>query len=93
MKLANTCEEYVLNELEKARNDVIELAEIGEKLVHIAKTQDALLRIIAKRMKIRKATDGSRIVSTDLIFEEFDKEDFEQVERLLSKISKEEEAA
>ena len=92
MKFANTCEEYVLNELEKARNDVIELAEIGEKLVHIAKAQDALLRIIAKRMKIRKATDGSRIVSTDLIFEEFDKEDFEQVERLLAKISKEEDA-
>ena len=93
MKFANTCEEYVLNELEKARNDVIELAEIGEKLVHIAQAQDALLRIIAKRMKIRKATDGSRIVSTDLIFEEFDKEDFEQVERLLTKISKEENAA
>ena len=90
MKFANTCEEYVLNELEKAKADVVELAEIGEKLVHIAKTQDALLRIIAKRMKIRSATDGSRIVSTDLIFEEFDREDFEQVERLLSKISKEE---
>ena len=92
MSNIKTCEEYVLNELEKARNDVVELAEIGEKLVHIAKAQDALLRIIAKRMKIRKATDGSRIVSTDLIFEEFDKEDFEQVERLLSKISKEEDA-
>ena len=92
MREIKTCEEYVLNELERARNDVVELAEIGEKLVHIAKAQDALLRIIAKRMKIRKATDGSRIVSTDLIFEEFEKEDFEQVERLLAKITREEEA-
>ena len=93
MKEIKTCEEYVLNELERAKADVVELAEIGEKLVHIAKAQDALLRIVAKRMKIRAATDGSRIVSTDLIFEEYDREDFEQVERLLSKISKEEEKA
>ena len=93
MKEIRTCEAYVLNELKRARNDVIELTEIGEKLVRIAKAQDALLHIIAKRMKIRAATDGSRIISTDLIFEEFDREDFEQVERMLAKASKEGEDA
>ena len=75
----NTCEEYVLNQLAVAR-DVIELDdEIISKLKGTIDFQLKICGILKENLEVRKTSDGKEVISMDLIFEEFDKADFDLI--------------
>ena len=91
MKEAKTFEEYIINELKEAKENV----KTGVRLLKMAMTvldaKNALLEIFLGRLKVRVLSDGTRVINMDPVFSSFDKEAFEALEVLLKPEEEEEE--
>ena len=75
----NTCEEYVLNELAEAREEIKLDNDIIRMMKDIISFQHKICGILKENLEVRKTSDGKEVISMDLIFEEFDKADFDLI--------------
>ena len=76
MDTAKTCEEYVLAELEKKREQVKRLTEACKSYVEVMNDVNRFLDIMKERLNLHKAADGKEIITMGYIFEEYDPDDF-----------------
>ena len=90
MKDAKTFEEYILNELKDAKENV----KTGVRLLKMAMTvldaKNALLDVFRERLEIRTLPDGTRVIAMSPVFSTFDRDEFELLEEFL-KLGEEEE--
>ena len=75
----NTCEEYVLNELAEAREEIKLDNDIIRMMKDIISFQHKICGILKENLEVRKTSDGKEVISMDLICEEFDKADFDLI--------------
>ena len=75
----NTCEEYVLNELAEAREEIKLDNDIIRMMKDIISFQHKICGILKETLEVRKTSDGKEVISMDLIFEEFDKAGFDLI--------------
>ena len=75
----NTCEEYVLNELAEAREEIKLDNDIIRMMKDIISFQLKICGILKENLEVRKTSDGKEVISMDLIFEEFDKAVFDLI--------------
>ena len=83
MKEIKTCEEYVLAELEEKRAQVIRLTEACKEYLEVMKGIDRCFDVLKRFLKMRRASDGKRLIDMDLIFEEYKPEEFQLLKEML----------
>ena len=76
MKEISTCEEYVLAELEKKREQVKRLTEACKSYMQVMDDVNRFLDIMKERLNLHKAADGKEIITMGYIFEEYEPDEF-----------------
>ena len=76
MKEIKTCEEYVLNELEEKKAQVKRMAETCKDFMDVMETVDGFLDVLKRFLKLRRSADGNRVIDMNLIFEQYEPEEF-----------------
>ena len=78
-----TCEEYVLKELEEAKEKILDLT--GDRVDLCCRLQEvhAFLDVLKKYMFVAEGAGGRRYIEMKYVFEDFEKEDFETLEEML----------
>lgn len=79
MKTPKTCEQYILNELNKAKEKV----EIQKSMLHRAsellKETGERIDILKKYAKVHKRDNGKSAIIFEYVFEEYNKEDYDKI--------------
>ena len=83
MKEIKTCEEYVLAELEEKKAQVIRLTEACKEYLEVMKGVDSCFDVLKRFLKMRRASDGKRLIDMDLVFEEYKPEEFQMLKEML----------
>ena len=78
-----TCEEYVLQELEAVQGKIAELKKDREKLQNSFDVLFEFLTVLKKYIFIADGSNGRRYIEMRYVFEDFDFNDFEVLERIL----------
>ena len=78
-----TCEEYVLQELEAVQGKIVELKKDREKLQNSFDVLFEFLTVLKKYIFIADGSNGRRYIEMRYVFEDYDFEDFEVLERIL----------
>ena len=78
-----TCEEYVLQELEAVQGKIAELKKDKEKLENGFDVLFEFLTVLKKYIFIADGANGRRYIEMRYVFEDFDFNDFEVLERIL----------
>ncbi len=78
-----TCEEYVLQELEAVQGKIAELKKDREKLQNSFDVLFEFLTVLKKYIFIADGSNGRRYIEMRYVFEDYDFEDFEVLERIL----------
>ena len=78
-----TCEEYVLQELEAVQGKIAELKKDREKLENGFDVLFVFLTVLKKYIFIAEGSNGRRYIEMRYVFEDYDFEDFEVLERIL----------
>ena len=82
METAKTCEEYVLFELEKKREQVKRLTEACRNYIEVMDDVNTFLDIMKKHLNLHRAADGKEIITMGYIFEDYDPDDFKLLKEL-----------
>ena len=82
MDKAKTCEEYVLAELEKKREQVKRLTEACKNYVEVMDDVNKFLDIMKQHLNLHKAADGKEIITMGYIFEEYEPDEFKLLKDL-----------
>lgn len=72
-----TCEEYVLQELEKAKAKICELEKENAVFLLARKVFTDYLCVLKKYMHEGESTSGQRYIYMNYVFDEHEREDFE----------------
>ena len=87
-----TCEEYVLNQLSLAEEEVYslrkELTEIKDRLRGVIKSYNELEELIYKLVNVSETAGEGLYLCFNGIFEKYDRDDFEKITRLIPYILK-----
>ena len=83
MEKAKTCEEFVLNELAEARQNVKTGAELVKIALAVLDCKNAILGIIRDKLELRTLSDGTRVIGMKPVFNTFDEEKFSVLEDFL----------
>ena len=83
MEKAKTCEEFVLNELAEARQNVKTGAELLRKALAVLDCKNAILGIIRDKLELRTLPDGTQVIGMKPVFSNFDEEEFSVLEDFL----------
>lgn len=79
MKTPKTCEQYVLNELNKEKEKV----EIQRSMLHLVagllKETDECTDILKKYAKVHRRDNGKSAIIFEYVFEEYNKEDYDKI--------------
>ena len=78
-----TCEEYVLRELEKAKEKITFLKEKNEILLSGGSIFLDFLHVLKKYMFIAEGSTGKRYIEMKYVFEDYEEKDFETLETML----------
>ena len=78
-----TCEEYVLRELEKAKEKITFLKEKNEILLSGGSIFLDFLHVLKKYMFIADGSTGKRYIEMKYVFEQYETEDFELLQAVL----------
>ena len=85
-----TCEEYVLQELETAKEKICELQAENADLLKGGKLFLDFLQVLKKYMFIADGSTGKRYIEMKYVFEEYEEKDFEILEAMLMALEEEE---
>ena len=91
MKEINTCEEYVLTELEEKKVQVQKLTEVCKEYLEVMKNVDKCFDVLKKFLTIRKASGGGELISMDYIFEMYKPDEFKLLKEMFDLKVEEEE--
>ncbi len=91
MEKAKTCEEYILNELKEARENVKTGVLLLKTAMAMLDRKNALLEIFRSRLEVRALPDGTHVIDMDPVFSTFDEDEFEVLEEFLKPGDEEEE--
>ena len=91
MEKAKTIEEYILNELKEARENVKASVLLLKTAMAVLDRKNALLEIFRSRLEIRTLPDGTRVIGMSPVFGTFDRAEFELLEEFLKPGEEEEE--
>ena len=91
MKEINTCEEYVLAELEEKKVQVQKLTEVCKEYLEVMKNVDKCFDVLKMFLTIRKASGGGEAISMDFVFETYKPDEFKLLKEMFDlKIEEEE---
>ncbi len=90
MKETKTFEEYILNELKDAQENVKTGVRLLKMAMAVLDAKNALLDVFRERLEIRTLPDGTRVIGMSPVFSTFDEDEFEVLEEFL-KLGEEEE--
>ena len=82
MKEFNTCEEYVLAELEEKKAQVQKLTEACKEALEVMKNVDAFIDVLRNFLVIHKASCGGEVISMDYIFEAYRPKEFKLLKEM-----------
>ena len=91
MKEAKTFEEYILNELKDAKENVKTGVRLLKMAMAVLDHKNALLEIFRSRLEVRPLPDGTRVIAMSPVFNMFDEKEFRALERFLNPEGEEEE--
>ena len=83
MKKTKTCEEYILNVLAEAKEEIELDNEIIDKQFKIISHLMDVFEVLKKYMENRDTSAGKKLISMNYIFEEFDPADYRLVRDFL----------
>ena len=83
MKKAKTFEEYILNELKEARENVKTGVLLLKTAMAVLDYKNALLGIFRDKLELRTLPDGTRVIGMKPVFNTFDEEEFNMLEDFL----------
>ena len=83
MKEAKTFEEYILNELKDAKENVKTGVRLLKMAMAVLDRKNALLEIFRSRLEVRTLPDGTRVIGMSPVFSTFDRAEFELLEEFL----------
>lgn len=78
-----TCDEYVVAELIKTKENCARMLDDNIRLATEIAENLHSLAVLNKYLKLRHGTDGDWYITADLIFENYNKEDFDRICKLL----------
>ncbi len=78
-----TCEEYVLQELEASKEKIQEMEKNKERLENGLEVLFEFLTVLKKYIFIADGSNGRRYIEMRYVFEDYDFQDFEVLERIL----------
>ena len=90
MKEAKTFEEYILNELKDAKENVKTGVRLLKMAMAVLDAKNALLDVFRERLEKRTLPDGTQVIDMSPVFSSFDRDEFELLEEFL-KLGEEEE--
>ena len=91
MKEAKTFEEYILNELKDAKENVKTGVLLLKMTMAMLNARNDLLDIFRERLEKRTLPDGTRVIAMSPVFGTFDRAEFEFLEEFLKPGEEEEE--
>ena len=91
MKEYNTCEEYVLAELEEKKTQVQKLTEVCKEYLEVMKNVDACFDVLKKFLTIREASCGGEVISMEYVFETYKPDEFKLLKEMFDLKVEEEE--
>ena len=91
MKEPKTFEEYILNELKEARENVKTGVRVLKMAMTVLDAKNALLDVFRERLEKRTLPDGTHVIDMDPVFSTFDRAEFEVLEEFLKPGEEEEE--
>ncbi len=90
MREFRTCEEYVLNELAEAKEQLKEWEESCKSNLLMMDEIHTLIEIMKKLLSIHKAMDGKELITMGYIFEDYDPDEFRFLKSFFKLQAKEE---
>ena len=91
MEKAKTFEEYILNELKDAKENVKTGVRLLKMAMAVLDHKNAFLEIFRSRLEVRALPDGTRVIGMSPVFGTFDRAEFELLEEFLKPGEEEEE--
>ena len=81
-----TCEEYVLDRLERAENDVealqVDVMYKDEKIEELEEELTELKSFIRNHTSVRELDDGTRYINFESVWEKFEEDEFVYIENI-----------
>ena len=74
-----TCEEYVLHELEEAKEKIRKLTEKNERLLDEVERYIDYFHVLKKYMHVEEGSTGLQYITMNYVFKEYEPEDFESL--------------
>ena len=82
MKEFNTCEEYVLHELEEKKEQVKKLSDACKAYREIFEATEGFISVLKKFLTIRKASGGGEVISMNCVFEKYEPNEFKLLKEM-----------
>lgn len=79
MKTPKTCEQYVLNELAKAKGEVKVLKNVFNLATKHLEEAEERMDILKKYAKVHRRDNGKSAIIFEYVFEEYNKEDYDKI--------------
>ena len=83
MKEFNTCEEYVLAELEEKKEQLKKLSDACKAYREFFEEAERFISVIKKFLNIREASGGGEVISMNCIFEKYEPNEFKMIKEMI----------
>ena len=83
MKEFNTCEEYVLAELEDKKEQVKKLSDACKAYREFFEATEGFIAVLKKFLTIRKASGGGEVISMNCVFEKYEPNEFKLLKEMI----------
>ena len=82
MKEFNTCEEYVLAELEEKKEQVKKLSDACKAYREFFEATEGFITVLKKFLTNRKASGGGEVISMNCVFEKYEPNEFKLLKEM-----------
>ena len=82
MKKFNTCEEYVLAELEEKKEQLKKLSDACKAYREFFEATQSFIDVMKQFLTIRKASGGGEVISMNCIFEKYEPNEFKLIKEM-----------
>ena len=82
MKEINTCDEYVLRELEEKKEHVKKLSDACKAYREFFEATEGFIAVLKKFLTIRKASGGGEVISMNCVFEKYEPNEFKLLKEM-----------
>ncbi|MBQ3373378.1 MAG: hypothetical protein IJG40_09630 [Oscillospiraceae bacterium] len=82
MKKFNTCEEYVLAELEEKKEQLKKLSDACKAYREFFEATEGFINVLKQFLTIRKASCDGEVISMNCVFEKYEPNEFKLIKEM-----------